>query len=161
MIFILMGVSGTGKTTIGLKLSGEIGWPFYDADDFHPPENLRKLSRGQLLTDADRRPWLAELRKLIKATLQRGENAVLACSAIRESDRQVLTVDPERIRFIHLKGTQELIRLRLRYRSGRFVKDDLLANQFAILEEPKQALTVDIDDRPGRLVEQIRRAFDL
>jgi gluconokinase len=161
MILILMGVAGAGKTTIGLKLASEIGWHFHDADDFHPPENLRKLARGQALTDEDRAPWLAALRRAIVDELDRGDNAVIACSALKEAYRRVLAVDDARVKLVYLKGSAELVRQRLRNRSGHFVKEDLLASQFATLEEPAGALTIDIDDRPGRIVERIRDALGI
>jgi len=161
MILILMGVAGSGKTTIGLKLAAEIGWPFYDADDFHSPENIRKLSRGEALTDADRAPWLQELRAMIVSILARRENGIVACSALKAAYRRLLTVDAELVRFVYLKGTPALVLQRLRNRSGHFVTEDALTGQFATLEEPEHALTFDIDERPGRIVEQIRAALGI
>jgi len=161
MILVLMGVSGSGKTTIGARLAEELGWRFIDADDFHSPENIRRMAAGIPLTDRDRQPWLARLRDEIARAIAAGENMTLACSALKRASRQRLIVDPQVVRFVYLRGSMELIRQRLRNRSGHFMKDNMLASQFAALEEPVDALIVDIDERPGRIVEQIRAALRL
>src|SRR5215207_371912 len=108
MVVVLMGVAGSGKTTVGRRLADELGWKFYDADDFHPPANVEKMSRGVALDDDDRRPWLAALRRLIDDSLARGESAVLACSALKESYRQYLLAD-ERARLVYLKGDYDTV----------------------------------------------------
>jgi len=161
MVLILMGVSGSGKTTIGARLAQDLGWRFLDADDFHPPENVRKMTAGEPLTDDDRRPWIERLRREIAALLTTNENVTLACSALSAASRHQLTVDPARVRFVYLKGAPALIRQRLRNRSGHFMKENMLASQFAALEEPADALVVDIDDRPGAIVAKIRQALSL
>ena len=161
MILVLMGVSGCGKTTIGARLAEELGWRFLDADDFHSADNIRRMAAGQPLTDHDRQPWLTRLREEIARALAAGESMTLACSALKETSRQTLAVDPDLVRFVYLRGSMELIRQRLRNRSGHFMKDDMLASQFEALEEPTDAIVVDIDDRPGRIVEQIRDALQL
>ena len=161
MILVLMGVSGCGKTTIGARLAEELGWRFLDADDFHSADNIRRMAAGQPLTDHDRQPWLTRLREEIARALAAGESMTLACSALKETSRQTLAVDPDLVRFVYLRGSMELIRQRLRNRSGHFMKDDMLASQFEALEEPTDAIVVDIDDRPGRIVEQIRAALQL
>jgi len=161
MILVLMGVSGSGKTTIGARLAEELGWRFLDADDFHSPENVRRMAVGIPLTDRDRQPWLDRLRDEITRAIAAGENMTLACSALKRSSRQSLLVDPQLVRFVYLRGSMDLIRQRLRNRSGHFMKEDMLASQFAALEEPVDALIVDIDERPGRIVEQIRAALRL
>jgi len=161
MILVLMGVSGSGKTTIGARLAEELGWRFLDADDFHSPENVRRMAAGIPLTDRDRQPWLDRLRDEITRAIAAGENMTLACSALKRSSRQSLLVDPQLVRFVYLRGSMDLIRQRLRNRSGHFMKEDMLASQFAALEEPVDALIVDIDERPGRIVEQIRAALRL
>src|SRR5919206_643957 len=102
MVVVLMGVAGSGKTTIGRLLADDLGWKFYDADDFHPPANVEKMARGVPLEDADRLPWLEALRDLIRGCLERGEGAVLACSALKESYREYLLVD-ERVKLVYLK----------------------------------------------------------
>src|ERR1700710_2321231 len=146
MVVILMGVSGSGKTTIGARLAQDLGWRFLDADDFHPPENIRKMTAGEPLTDEDRQPWIERLRREIAAALAAPESITLACSALSVASRSRLAVDANRVRFVYLKGTLALIRQRLRNRSGHFMKDNMLASQFAALEEPSDALVVDIDD---------------
>jgi len=161
MVVILMGVSGSGKTTIGARLAQDLGWRFLDADDFHPPENVRKMTAGQPLTEADREPWLERLRREITAALAAGESITLACSALSVASRRTLAADPTQVRFVYLKGSPELIRQRLRNRSGHFMRETMLASQFAALEEPSEALVVDIDDRPGAIVDKIRRDLNL
>jgi len=161
MVLILMGVSGSGKTTIGARLAQDLGWRFLDADDFHPAENIRKMTDGQPLTEEDREPWLERLRREITGALAAGESIALACSALSATSRRMLAADPNQVRFVYLKGSPALIRQRLRNRSGHFMKETMLASQFATLEEPADALVVDIDDRPGAIVEKIRRGLGL
>jgi len=161
MVLIVMGVSGSGKTTIGSRLAEDLGWFFLDADDFHSPENIRRMADGQPLTDEDRQPWLTRLHDEIVRSLQAKENLVLACSALKESSRARLSGGDPTVRFVYLRGSKELIRERLRHRSGHFMKADLLDSQFAALEEPMDAITVDIDDRPRRVVEKVRAALGL
>jgi len=156
-----MGVSGSGKTTIGARLAEDLGWRFLDGDDFHSPENVRRMAAGIPLTDGDRQPWLQRLREEIERAIAAGENMTLACSALKRASRQRLLVDPQQVRFVYLRGSMELIRQRLRNRSGHFMKEDMLASQFAALEEPVDAVIVDIDERPGRIIEQIRAALRL
>jgi len=161
MVVILMGVSGSGKTTIGARLAQDLGWRFLDADDFHPAENIRKMTDGEPLTEEDRTPWIERLRREITAALAAGESITLACSALSASSRRMLAVDPTQVRFVYLKGSPALIRQRLRNRSGHFMRETMLASQFAALEEPSDALVVDIDDRPGAIVDKIRRGLGL
>jgi gluconokinase len=161
MVVILMGVSGSGKTTIGARLAQDLGWRFLDADDFHPAENIRKMAAGQPLTEVDREPWIERLRRELAAALAAGESVTLACSALSAASRRMLAVDPAQVRFVYLKGSPALIRQRLRNRSGHFMRETMLASQFAALEEPSDALVVDIDDRPGAIVDKIRRGLGL
>jgi gluconokinase len=155
MVVVLMGVSGSGKTTIGRELSATLGWKFYDGDDFHPRANVEKMSRGIPLDDDDRRSWLEALRELILSCLQREESAVLACSALKESYRDYLLVD-QRVKLVYLKGDYALIRERIRQRPGHYMKPELLDSQFAALEEPEQAAHFDIASPPAVIVEAIR-----
>lgn len=161
MVVILMGVSGSGKTTLGLRLSEDLGWRFIDADDFHSPESVRKMAGGEAPPDGEIQAWMAALRKQVAASLARGENVVLAYSALKSGYRDELTAEPGSVRFVYLKGTANLVRQRLRARSGHFLKETLLAYQFATLEEPHNAVTIDIDERPGRIVAQIRQALSI
>ena len=163
MVIVLMGVSGSGKTTIGLRLAAEVDWRFADADDFHSPGNIRKMAAGEALTDEDRWPWLAALHDEIRDTVAAGANLVLACSALKRSYRQILAVPGAGVRFVYLMGTPAVLRQRLRNRSGHFMKDHLLDSQFAALEEPTaaEATLVDVELRPRRIVEHIRAALGI
>lgn len=161
MILIVMGVAGSGKTTVGELLAKELAWTFRDADEFHPPTNIEKMSRGLALEDSDRAPWLAAMRATIETWLREGRNAVLTCSCLKAAYRQTLLVDPARIRFIYLKGSFELIDARLRQRAHHFMKADLLKSQFEILEEPQDAITVDLSDPPEVIVQKTRKALNI
>ena len=165
MIVILMGVAGSGKTTVGTLLAQKLGWRFIEADDFHSTQEIQHMLAGQPLSDAERQPWLAQLRRVLADCVARKESAVLACSALRESYRRQLTVDEDAVRFVYLKGDPALIRQRLRSRSGHFAKENLLASQYATLEEPDDSLTVTVDfnadDQPERLVQRISDALGL
>lgn len=160
-IIIVMGVEGSGKTTIGRKLAGALGCQFYDADDFHSPQARSKMAAGVALTDDDRRPWLQALRGLVAEHLHTGVRMVLACSALKASYREMLTLDPARTVFVYLRGDIALIRQRLRDRSGHYAGVSLLASQFETLEEPRDALIVDIADTPEHIVESIRAPLGL
>ena len=156
MILIVMGVAGSGKSTIGQLLADRLGCTFYDGDDFHPAANVEKMRRGQPLTDEDRSSWLSALADLIRACLQRHETAVIACSALKQSYRDQLQVSDE-VRFIYLRGTYDLFEARLRQRTGHYMPPSLLASQFAALEEPRDALTVDSSEPPERIAAEIAR----
>lgn len=160
VVVLLMGVAGSGKTTIGEKLAAELTWSFRDADDFHPPANVAKMSSGIPLDDTDRAPWLAAIRAHIVAKLARGENAIVTCSALRESYRAAAIPDPKRVRLVHLAGDFNLIRERMQQRE-HFMKPDMLQSQFAALEPPQNALTLDITRPPEELVAEIRRHLGL
>jgi gluconokinase len=155
MIVVVMGVSGSGKSTVGLPLAERLGYPFFDADEFHPPENVAKMAAGTPLTDADRWPWLA----LLNGKMKEQKNAVLACSALKQSYRDALTTGLKDCRFVHLRGSLELIRARLADRKHRYMPASLLESQFATLEPPAAALAVDIAQPPEHCVEQIAAAL--
>jgi gluconokinase len=157
MIVILMGVAGAGKTTVGRLLAGELGWEFYDADDFHPPANVEKMRRGVALSDEDRRPWLEALGALVRDRLARGRSAVLACSALRESYRRDYLLAGGRVALFYLKVGRDTIRQRLSERPGHFMNPDLLDSQFAALEEPGRETHLDASPPPGEIVKEIRR----
>jgi gluconokinase len=152
-----MGVVGAGKTTIGTMVAQRLGWGFADADDFHPPENKEKISRGIPLTDLDRAPWLAAMRNTILQWNAAGENVVLACSALKRCYRDELRVGP--VGFVYLKASYELILQRLRARHGHFASESILQSQFADLEEPDDAIddaiTVQINQAPEEIVSEI------
>jgi gluconokinase len=154
VIVILMGVTGSGKTTVGELLAARLGWEFADADTFHPAANVEKMGRGIPLDDADRAPWLAALHaKIIEWTAQR-RNVVLACSALKRSYRDQLEIGPE-VKLVYLKGSYEVIARRLRARHGHFAGEQILAGQFADLEEPDDANVVSVDAPPEEVVEEI------
>lgn len=154
---IVMGVSGSGKTTIGQAIASKLGWDFYDADDFHPPENISKMENGIPLTDSDRAPWLASLHDLIESTLRRNCPGVLACSALKKSYRQKLLEGNHHVQLIYLKGNYELIWSRMSARKDHYMKPEMLKSQFDALEEPSDALTVDISLSVDEAVQEIFR----
>lgn len=161
MIVVLMGVAGSGKTTVGTLLANRLGWRFIEADDFHSPEEIQHMVAGRPLSDDERQPWLGRLRRVLAECVARQENAVLACSALKESYRRELTVDPEAVRFVYLKADPAIIRQRVRNRPGHFFKENLLDSQYDALEEPTDTLTIDAGDAPERLVQQISDALRL
>jgi gluconokinase len=160
MIAIVMGVVGSGKTTIGTLLATELGWQFADADDFHPHSNVEKIRHGLPLSDADRQPWLDHLRAEINRWIAADSHVVLACSALKRSYREELEVGPQ-VRFVYLKGSASLIAERLRSRSGHFADQKILASQFDDLEEPEKAVTVEITGTPEQIVAEIRQKLGL
>ena len=159
MVVVLMGVAGSGKTTIGRQLAEELGWKFADADDFHPPANVAKMSAGIPLDDNDRAPWLAAIRLFIDQRLQRGESAVVTCSALRERHRAVLLGGTENVKLVYLRGSRDLLWSRISSRQGHFMKASMLDSQLATLEEPASALVVDIGPSPAEIVAQVRSAL--
>ena len=155
-----MGTTGAGKTTVGKLLAGQLKWEFADADNFHPPANIEKMSHGIPLTDADRAPWLAAMRKAILEWIAAGKNVVLACSALKRAYRDELLAGPE-VRIIYLKGTYALFAERIRHRHGHFAGEGILAGQFADLEEPTDAITIDAAQSSEQIVAEIRKRLAL
>lgn len=159
-VYIMMGVSGCGKTTVGEALAAELGCPYFDGDDFHPAENVAKMAGGTPLNDDDRRPWLARLHDLIHEHLARGESAVLSCSALKGIYRDQLREGNEGVQLVYLKGDFDTIWSRMKQRQGHYMKAEMLHSQFATLEEPgaDEALALDITEPVDQLVARILRA---
>lgn len=158
-ILLLTGVSGSGKSTIGKLLSAELQWPFYDGDDFHPPSNIKKMASGTPLTDNDRWPWLESLKRKIEEKATAQKNAIFACSALRQAYRDFLTANLPQVKIIYLRGTPEILTERLRKRKNHFMRSEMLASQLATLEEPVDALIVDIAKSPEAIVAEIVNVF--
>jgi gluconokinase len=156
VIVVVMGVTGSGKTTIGVLLARRLGWEFVDADSFHSSTNVEKIRHGIPLDDADRAPWLKSLRDAMEGWAAEPKGVVLACSALKKSYRDELCIGGE-TRFVYLKGSYDLIYQRLRQRHGHFASESILASQFAALEEPDDAVTVDIDHLEDDIVAEIMR----
>ncbi len=144
-VFIVMGVSGCGKSTVGLALAERQTCQFYDADDFHPAENVAKMAAGNPLNDDDRRPWLEKLAELIREHLEAQRPMVLACSALKEWYRQLLLVGNDQVELIYLKGEFELIWERMSARENHYMRPEMLQSQFDTLEEPEYGIVVSID----------------
>jgi gluconokinase len=159
MIVVVMGVAGSGKTTVGRALAASLGRPFFDADDFHAPENIARMRAGIPLTDADREPWLASLCILIERADAAGEDLVLACSALRARFRDRLRSAAHDLRYVYLEAGRDVIARRLAARTGHFMSPDLVASQFADFEEPDDAFVVDASRPPHELVAEIERVL--
>ncbi len=160
MVIVVMGPTGSGKTTIGSLLAQQLGWDFVDADQFHSAANKEKMHQGIPLTDADRAPWLAAIHQQIEQWIAEKRNVVLACSALKQSYRDLLWRGGD-VKLVYLKGSYELIAQRLLTRHGHFADEHILAGQFADLEEPADAITVDISAPPEKIVEEICRRLGL
>ncbi len=162
MVVVLMGVSGSGKTTIGKALAAELGWAFVEGDDFHPAANVEKMRQGAPLNDEDRRPWLRALRRRVEEACTRGEDVVLACSALKHDYREYLERhDPECVQYVYLHGPEGLIRRRLAERKGHFMDPALLRRQVEALEPPEDALRVDVTPAPEVIAAEIRSKLGL
>jgi gluconokinase len=146
-LIILTGVAGSGKTTIGKALARRLDYPFYDADDFHPPQNVTKMARGEALNEDDRQPWLARLHTLLASLHARDESGVLACSALKAAYRRQLAQNLPGVCFVYLHGDPDLIFERLKARPGHYMSETMLQSQFDALQPPApdEALHVDID----------------
>lgn len=140
MIVLVMGVSGSGKNTVGEPLAQRLGWKFIDADDYHPPQNVKKMAAGVALQDEDRWPWLDRLNGM----LRNEKDAVVACSALKEAYRQRLLAGIADFAIVHLRGSFELIRSRVEQRRHRYMPASLLQSQFDTLEPPQEAIEVDV-----------------
>jgi carbohydrate kinase (thermoresistant glucokinase family) len=162
LVLVLMGVSGSGKTTVGAMLAGRLRWRFADADDFHSAANVAKMKAGIPLTDADRLPWLSAIAAQIDAWRRDGQHGVVTCSALRRSYRDILIGDRADVRLVHLKGERPLIADRLAARHAHFMPASLLESQFATLEEPaadEHAISIWVGKAPEALVEEIVAAL--
>ena len=161
---IVMGVSGSGKSTVGIALAGRLGWPYEDADKFHPPGNVAKMSAGHPLTDEDRRPWLRAIATEIDRVRATGGRAVIGCSALRRIYRDTLIHGRSDVRLVYLEGTKALIAERLARRKGHFMPPGLLDSQFATLEPPtenERPVSVSIARPINKVVDQILRQLEL
>lgn len=160
MVIVVMGVSGSGKTTVGSLLATSLGWEFADADDYHSRENVEKMSLGVPLTDVDRIPWLQSLRARIGEWLTSETDGVLACSALRQAYRNRLRINKD-VHFVYLKGTRHLLAERLLQRRDHYMKQSMLESQLATLEEPADAVVEDAGLAPEEIVHRIRESLAL
>jgi gluconokinase len=160
MILLVMGVTGSGKTTVGKLLAQSLGWLFLDADDFHPAENIEKMKHGVPLTDEDREPWLAAIHGELLKCAAKNQDAVLACSALKQSYRETLASRVD-LRICYLKGTYSEIKSRLENRSGHFAGEAILSGQFSDLEEPRDALVMRVSDTSEEIVQDALRKLKL
>ena len=158
MIIVVMGVAGSGKTTVGAMLADAMDCPFLDGDSLHPAATVEKMTRGIPLTPTDRAPWLEGIHARLLDAFRRGHSLVAGCSALEQSSRTILAQGVP-ITWVYLKGSLDLIRARLQHRTGHYMKEDMLASQFGALEEPSDAIVVDISQSPRELVEQVLTAL--
>jgi gluconokinase len=157
-VLVVMGVSGSGKTTVARQLAERLGWAFAEADDFHPPANIAKMEAGTPLVDADRWPWLEAIRDWACERAAAGEDAVVTCSALRRAYRDVLRGASARVRFVHLEGTRALLEERVGHRTGHFMPASLLDSQLATLEplgDDEDGVVVPVSKPPAEVVEQV------
>ena len=157
-VLVVMGVSGSGKTTVAALLAGQLGWEYEDGDDFHPPENVAKMHGGTPLTDADRWPWLQAIAAWIDATRSAGRHGVVACSALRRAYRDILIGDRPDVRLVYLQGDKQLISARQSARLNHYMPATLVDSQFAALEEPmpdEHPIVVSVAPRPMEIVQAV------
>jgi carbohydrate kinase (thermoresistant glucokinase family) len=157
-ILVIMGVSGSGKSTVAAALADRLGWSLAEGDDFHSPENIAKMQSGTPLTDADRLPWLTSLAAWIETRLKAGQSGIVTCSALKHRYRDLLAGGHSEVRFVYLKGSPEVMARHLAGRHGHFMPASLLASQFDTLEEPgpdEPVLTVDDDQPVAAIVDEI------
>jgi carbohydrate kinase (thermoresistant glucokinase family) len=160
MFILIMGVTGSGKTTVGTLLAADLGWPYLDADNLHSPANIRKMALGIALTDDDREPWLGLLSAKVAEAHARGEHGIVACSALKEAYRaSLLSAAPTTL--VYLKATPDLIRARLANRPDHFMPASLIDSQFRDLEEPGVGITISADRLPGEIVKRIRAELQI
>jgi len=161
LVLIFMGVAGSGKTTVARLFAEKTGAIFYEGDDYHPPENVAKMSAGIPLTDDDRKIWLQSLRKVVAGALAKNEFSVLTCSALKAKYREGLAAGDRRVKFVHLTGPPALIEARLKSRRGHFMPSALLASQFATLEPPADALVISCEPSPEAIVTELIQALEV
>ena len=163
MAVVLMGVTGSGKTTVGEILAERLGWPYLDGDDFHPPANVAKMAAGSPLTDEARWPWLRTLAEEIGSRGDGGDSCFLGCAALKEEYRTALRAarDGSQVRFVHLAGDESLIAGRLAARVHRYMPASLLRSQFETLEPPTDAAVIDIDATPDEIADRVILALGL
>ena len=161
MIIVVMGVAGSGKSTVGRLLAEQLKWPYYDGDEYHPPSNLAKMSAGEPLTDDDRWVWLERIREIISESSRLGQDAVIACSALRQAYREHLQLGNDDVTYVYLKGDSSVFRTRLTNRAGHFMRPDMLDSQLRTLEEPEGVLAVDATAEPKAIVAEVKKALAL
>jgi len=164
LVLVVMGVMGTGKSTLALALADLLGWPFAEGDTLHPPENVAKMASGRSLTDADRGPWLERVAAWVQARLQAGGSGIITCSALKRSYRELIRGRDDRVVFVHLVGSPQTITRRLAARQGHFMPPSLLASQLADLERPgsdEPVIEVGIGPPPRQLAREVATRLGL
>jgi len=160
MVILIMGVSGSGKTTIGQMLGSQLGWPFVDGDSLHSPANIAKMAAGIPLTDEDRAPWLQSIHDQMESWRSERKSGIIASSALKEKYRQTLITSSD-VKLVYLRGSYDLIYSRMQHRPGHYMKPEMLKSQFASLEEPWNAVIVDISKPAEEIVSIIRRQLEI